>query len=378
MLAFCCCSPVALLAKLHRRLLSPPRRWLVCQAYMLLLSRTTCWPSAPLVRPRIIVGRPVCKALVSNQHHRPTFSRAPASPNVLGGPDLSTAGPSQVPADGPSTSRSQPASSSMEYYKIDKRPYGSLRKNPALKAEADREKQKRYMQRIKDGVLKDKLKPDGSPYAAPSFEEYQARRRARYKQRMSSLTEEARVKMNQEKNERSREAKARRKAQQKAQEEGRTWQGSPVQPLGRPEQNWGQEHVGPGSEEVPQHVLADARMEEATPHRAPPSRPCPARLRSRKEAAAAGSSSLTPFAFFPEAPPQRFAPGTSLSQQDPGLSLSAPSSSSIRQRQTAPAQPAARTRGEDWLRLALAPPGQEDPSDENDRLRLTLAPPRHD
>ena len=286
------------------------------------------------------------------------------SPDVLGGLDLSTAAPSQVAEDGPSAPHTQPASSSIEYYKVDRRPYGSLKNNRALKAKADREKQARQMRRIKGGVLKDKKKPDGSTYAAPTFEEFKAGRRARSKQRRSSLTEEARAKMNQIKNERSRKAKAKRRAQQKAQKEGRTWQGSPVRPLGRPRQNWEEDQVGVGAEEVPQHVPADTRMEEAAPHRAVgvPSasrgRRRSVRSRAKKAAVAVGSSSQPAFAFPPDAPPQTFLPGP-FSSVDTRLSLSAPGSSKSPQRQMTHAPPAA-------------------PTSDNDGLRLTLAPPRHD
>ena len=189
---------------------------------------------------------------------------APLVPHVQEGPALSTTSPSQFPAGSPSAPQNGPGSSSTLHYKVDRRPYGSLSKNPSLKALADREKYNGWMQRVKDGVLVNKIKPDGSKYAITSIDDLRAYSRARYRAKVDSLTGEERETMNRQRKGNSRQIRAKRKAQREAEQEGRTWQGSPVRKVGRPRRSWGKKQELAGPQDAGQHAPADSRMEVAT------------------------------------------------------------------------------------------------------------------
>ena len=297
-----------------------------------------------------------------------TPSGAALAPFATGAPDLSAATSSQVPAEGPSASHTEPASSSKRFFDLNRRPHGSLKKNPEWKAEVNRERQALAIQKIKDGELVDKTKPGGSKYAVSNKDEYRARTRANSSRYWSNLPKERKESITKERSRRSREMT-------RAKRESRSWQGPPLRRPGRPRRDWAQEKAR--AEEVQRHVSADARMEEATQHgedgrHAPPgAHEPPATLWLLSATMAAGSSSL--HASVPGVPRQFFPAGPSSSSLDLYLSLSAPGSSKSGQkhslRQVAP--PAAGAREEEMLRLTLAPP------DEHDRLRLALAPPRH-
>ena len=322
------------------------------------------------------------------QQAPPSQMGALPAPHFQGGdhsrlPALGMVTPSPFPADGPVAPHIEPRSSSKRPHKPDRRPYGSLTNNPALKAQADRKRHALAVQRIKDGEQTSRMKPDGTELPATTLEDYQARTRANSKRWFSSLTKERKAKLNQRRNERRKRATARRRAQR----EGGSWQGPPVRKPGRPRRNWEQEQAR--AEEGRQHAPTDARMERAT-QRAPPGAQGSGTLRRWTTEPSSGSWSVTASPI-PEATHHRFAPGPSSSKLDLRLLLSVPGSSTSEQRhapqQAAPpaaetrveerlrldrAPPVATAREEERLRLTLAPPG------EHDGLRLTLAPPKYD
>ena len=284
-------------------------------------------------------------------HIHPGALPAPVS---LGGgwPGLSTAAPSHGPAEGPSVPHTEPGSSSKQPNKAKRRPYGSLASNPALKKQANRERQASAMQRIKNGERVNKTKPDGTKYKVSTFDEYQFYNRDHSRRFRSNLPEEKRVGLNQQRSERKRRAREAKKAQLEGE---------------RPQQE--QEKAGA-------EALTPSAILGASTQRTPPDVPGPATLPLRTPASSAGSSFRPVFSFPPAVPHHRFAPEPSSPSLKLGLSLSAPGSSSSGQRQTtdAPQQaapPPARTLEEQRLQFTLAPPGQ------HDRLRLTLAQPRH-
>ena len=299
------------------------------------------------------------------------------APQVLGTadhshrPELGSATPSQVPVVGPSSPSTEPGSSSMMNYKLDRRRRGSLKNNPALKAQADREKKNRMMERIKSGVLVNRTKRDGSEYTIKTNEDLRAYSRSYARRSKSKLTAEDKEKISKERREKRIQDKERRKAEL----EGRPWQGPPLRRRGRPRRIWEQEQAG--AQEVSQHTSAGARMEEPTTQRAvddPHAHPFTVQPR-RPESSSSSWPSPSPSTESPHSAHHQFAPGPSSSQLDLNLALSAPSSFISGQRQARPpeeAPPAAGEREEERLRLTLAPPG------EHDRLRLTLASPRHD
>ena len=275
----------------------------------------------------------------------PSHMGAPPAQYVQGGNwrGLSTVTPLQNPAVGPSAPHTEAGSSSKQPNKASKRHWGSLSKHPALQARAKRDIQARMMQRIRDGERINSRKRDGSEYDLKTFEEYQASQKAGWARRWRDLNDEDRAKINQRKNENARRLRAKRKAQREAEREGRIWQGSPIR-RGRPRQYRDEEEE-----------QAQAEADKVHSHES-----------------VNGASH------------QPFAPGTSSSSLDLDLSLSAPGSSTPGQRQTTRAPQraappfAASTRDEKRLRRTLAPPGQHDPPGKNDKLRLTIAPPRHD
>ena len=274
---------------------------------------------------------------------------------------MSTATPSHVPAsgpsiDGPCAPQHEPASSGKVHYKVGRHPKGTLKNNPALKAQVNRLNQVRIRQMIKDGELIDKRRRDGSKYTISSLEEYQARTRSSARRYRRRKTEENRAKVYQQKNESARRVRAKRKAQREAEREGRIWQGSPIR-QGRPRQYWDQ--AQPAAEEGGRQVPADTRMEGGTQHAVDVPHAPPTMLSPRLPES---SSS-----FWPVLDPlhgalhHRFGPGASSLKLDLDLSLSTPGSISGQREAThAPqAAPPAATR-------------------EEDKLRLTLAQPRHD
>ena len=291
-------------------------------------------------------------------NHTPQI--APPAPHIQGGPDGSKSTPSHVPAevpsaDGPSAPPTERGSLNMMYYKVDKRPRGSLKHNPDLKALAAREDYARTMKRIKDGVLINKKKSDGSEYAVTNMEKFLARKRDSTRRSRRNRTEEAKAKVHQQITESARRIRAKRKAQREAEREGRTWQGSPVRKPGRPRKNWDQEREGTeeARQHAPYHLVVEKDTQRAVdvPH-APPTTLSPRPPKS-------SSGSWTVLESLHGASHPRFAPGTSSSSLDLDLSLSAPGSSTPGERQAtrAPqAAPLAATREEERLRLTLTPP----------------------
>ena len=337
----------------------------------------------PLHRPWL-TQRPTAVLQTGPPTHLPLG--APSAPHVFEGPDLSMSTPLHVPPYIPPTKGSsaphlEPGSLSKRPFDINRRPRGSLKNDSVLKARAARESRARTMQKIKDGVLVNRLKPNGSPYTITTKDELQAYHRAHATKSRNKRTEEAKVKMYQRKAEGRRLANAKREAQREAQREGRIWQGSPVRKRGRPRRNWEQEQME--AEEARQHALADARREEAMQRAVDvPSAPSgtqgegTSRLRTPET-----SSSLWPVppSSLPKAAHYQLAAGRTSPSPDLELSLTAPSSTFAQWRPPRQATPPpARTREEEWLRLTLAPPDQHAPPGEDDRLRLALAPPRYD
>ena len=198
---------------------------------------------------------------------------------------LSTMTPSSVPAvapslQGPSAPHHEPGSSSLAHYKVVRRPYRSLKNNPTLKAEAKRDYYARRMQRLKDGVLINKEKPDGSAYAIATIEEHRAYMRTSARRRESTLTEEAKVKRRQMKKESARRVREKRKAQWEAEKEGRSWQGSPVRKPGRPRYKWDQEQVG--AQQARRNAPANARIEKERNIQSTAERPLPVPMGQRR------------------------------------------------------------------------------------------------
>lgn len=310
---------------------------------------------------------------------------APPAPHVLRAdntrwPALSSATPSQISAVGPSAPHTEPESSTKQPDKAFKRhPYGSLRNNPALRAQAKREYRARLIEKIKKGERINRTKPGGGKYTVTTFDDYQASRTAQSKRAWSNLTEEGKAKTYERRNKDGRRVRAKRRAQRKAQLEGRSWEGSPVRKPGRPRRNWEQEQAA-AEEDVHQHEPANARMEEATQRVVDVPNASPTTVWPRPPEPSSGSWPV--LESLPRASHHQFARVSSSPPLDLHLSLSAPGSSTSGQRPTqAPRQsapPPAKTLQEQRLRLTLAPPGEHDPSGEIDRLRLTFAPPRHD
>ena len=337
----------------------------------MLVKRTS---SSSMHRPRFVHPQETGPHPVPHSH---TLPSAPPPPQVeeladhSHQADLSTPTPSYVSAvvpstDGPSAPLNEAGSSSTMHHKVFRRPYGSLKHIPALRAQADRQKHAQRMQSLKDGSLIDKKKPDGSKYAISTIEEFRASKRASARRLKSSRTEEAKAKYHQKKNKSARLLRAKRKAQREAEREGRIWQGSPVRKAGRPRQYPDQGHAAAqeARQLEPTHLAIEEETQPAVdvPH-VPPGTHGPAMLRLSKPASLAGSSSLQAFAFPSVVPHHRLTPGPSSPQLDFRLSLAAPGSSTSGQKQTrAPrpvAPPTARTREEDMLRLTIAPPGHD-------------------
>ena len=302
------------------------------------------------------------------------YPGAPVPPHILGGDHsrwlgLSTATPSQLPEDAPLAPHSEAGSSSMWPNKAKRRPPGTLKSNPALKAQANRDSHTKYTESIRTGERANRTKPDGSKYEISTVEEFLARKRANARRSYHNLKGENRTRYIQKGTERRRRARERQKAQQ----EGRIWQGSPVRKPGRPRRNWEQEQAG--AQEARQHAPAQMAVEEAVQPAVLPGQHGSGTLRLSTPESLAGSSSL--HAFLHGSPRQVFPAGPFSSSPDLRLSLSAPGSSpsELRHATHAPQQGASlppRTREEDRLGLTLAPPG------EHVGLRLTLAQPRYD
>ena len=306
---------------------------------------------------------------------------APFEPHVQGGPDLRTVTPPHVPAndhstDGYNAAHHEPGSSSVVHYKVGRRPRGSLQNDRSLKAKARRENHARTLQRIKDGVLVGRKKPDGSRYAVTNMDEYHARKRESTRRSRSKQTKEAKARIAQQTNENAKRLRAKRKAQREAEQEGRSWQGSPVRKPGRPRKYWDDEQEQAQVEAVRQHEPTHLAVEEAPQRAMDVTHAPPAALSPRPPESS--SVSWPVLESLPRASFQRSAPGSVSSMLHLGLSLSAPGSSTSGQRQMTDALPAARTREEEVLPHTFAPPGQHDSSSEHDRLRLTLAPPKND
>ena len=310
---------------------------------------------------------------VPPSHVPPTV---PPAPIVRGGPpSLNTAPPSSAPAIGPSAPHEESGSSSKRPTKANRRPRGSLTNNRALKALADREKQNRMMDKIKSGELIDKTRSNGKKYARTSIEEHRAYKREHARRSRSKLTPEQRATVNQQQTERRRQ----RKALQKAQLEGLTSQGPPSGSRRNREKEQEQPQVGP--QEGRQHEPFDQRMEEATLREveAPPATTTPMSPRPPESSSGFWAEPTHPHL---EAVHHRFEPGPSSPSLNLDLSLSAPGSSTSGQRQASSSSrqdvpPPARTLEEQRIRLTIAPSGQHNPPDEHDKLRFTLASPRH-
>ena len=299
---------------------------------------------------------------------------APSARHIQGGdhsgwPALSTSTSSHTPAVGPSAPSTEPGSASKQQDKPKRRPHRSLKNNPALRAEAERDRRALAMKRIKSGERINKTKPGGGKYTITTFDDFQASQTARNKRTWSNLTPEAKAKNYERRNKRKREVRAKIKAQQIAQREGRSWEGSPLRKPGRPRRNWDQEQAG--TKQGRPHVPSDTRMEEATQRVVGGPDARPATVWSRPLESSSGSwpvlESLSGASHHP------FARGSSSPTLDFGLSLSAPGASKSWQKRPSPqlAPTAEGPREEKRLRPTLAPPGQ------HDRLRLTLAQPRH-
>ena len=321
--------------------------------------------------------RPSHRLQSTGMHSVPPNNHPPGAapvPHILGGPVLSTATPSPVPAGGPSAP-SEPGS------KGGRRPYKSLKNNPALQAEAQRQYKNRMVEKIISGELIDKKKADGSEYTVKTHKELRAYRRLQNSHFLSKFTPEQKAERSRQSYQRSKQNKAKREAQQKAQEEGRPWQGSPVRKPGRPRKYEDQEPKQAGGQDARQQQPTHLGVEDATQQamkslHAPLGSQGPVRSRLRTSESSSGSWSMSESP--PEASYHQFAPQPSSPQFDLDLSLSAPGSSSTERRQATHAPPAARTREEERLRPNLAPPSQHDQPGEHDRLQLSLAPPKSD
>ena len=280
-------------------------------------------------------------------------------------PALNTAAPSHAPV----APHTEPASSSRQPATAKRRPRGSLKNNPALKAQANRESQALTVQKIKNGERVNQTKPDGSKYAISTGEEYQARTSANSRRYWRDLPREDKDRKNKERSERRRRAREREKAEQG----GRSWQGPPVRKTGRPRRNWEQElaEVQEGRQQAP----TDTRMQEAAEHAVDVPHAPPTRLSPRQPASSSGSRTM-PHGSLRRAPHQRFASGPLSPPVDFRPTLLEPDPSSPGHRPAAHvsqrAAPSAATTEDERLRLTLAPPGK------HDRLQLTLAQPRND
>ena len=319
----------------------------------LLVKRTSSRPPSPLrwsLRRQRTVRQPVPPS--------PIHSAASHAPHILAGadrrllPDMSTATPSQAPAVGHSAPHTEARSSTAVYYKVKRRPHGSLKNNPVLKAQAAREYKERTMQRINDGVLIDKTRPDGSKYFVTMFDNSQAYNREITRRYRSKQTDEQKAKQNQKRRERRR----RVRAEENAQLEGGSKLGYPLQ-----KPSWTEQEVGQaGEEEVRRHVVSPLAMEgRGSTQHASHNVQGPGMLRLRTSESSLGSS---PLYASPASTYHHFLPPSS-SRLDLDLSLSAPGSSNSNsgQRHTAHAPqqaepPAARTSKDEELQLALAPP----------------------
>ena len=308
----------------------------------------------------------------------PVHPAAPLAPDIVGG---STATPPHFPADGPSVPHTEPESSSKQPNKAKRRPPGTLKNNPALKAQANRERHDLNVQRILNGEPGNITKARGGKNAITTREEYRARKRANSKRFWRSHTKEEKVVLNKERTERYRQVRERKKAEQ----EGRIWHGPPARKRGRPRRNWEQEQEQAGPEEARQDAHADTRMEEATQHgedggHAPPGAhgpPAPLRQNTPELSSRFFTVAHVAHEVLPEATHQSFplgpsspSPNLRLSMSTHGWFTSGQGQTTHAQRQAAPQATSARV--DESLALMLAPPAQLD------GLRLTLAPPKHD
>ena len=295
---------------------------------------------------------------------------APPAPQPVVGnradwPPLSRPAPPHIPAGELSAA---PTEVHEPYSMLHRRPYRSLKENPDAKLAANRESQARTMARLKSGYRTIRPKLGASKYAVTTYGEHLARRRENSRRLKSNLTEEEKKKRNEKRNESARLYRAKKKAQREAQLEGGSGQGTSVRKSGEPLQSGEQEQAR--AAQVRSHTSSDTRIEEAMQHSVGAPHAPPTTVWQRPPGSASGFASvLDPLH---GALRQRFGPGTSSSQHDLDLSLSAPGPTTIRQKQTTHARPAARKQEEDRLGLTLAPPG------EHDRLRLTIGPPGHE
>ena len=331
------------------------------------------------------------------QQKRPTriSPGAPPAPHSLAG-DTATWSSLNRPAapEMPSEERSTTHTAlNKPYDRLIRRPYGSIKGDPAAQAKAQRQSYARSMKRLKAGDRIHKPRVGRSRYAVRTVEELRIRSRESSRRSRSKRTEGYTVEYKQDQKERQRRIREKRKAQLEAQQEGRIWQGSPVRKPGRPRKHWDQEPEQAGGQDARQHEHSHLGMEEATQHtgddrHAPPAAHGSNTLNLGTLETSPGSSSM-PESSFPQASHHLFAPGPSSPSFELGLSLTAPGLYTSEHGQTRASRQAlpgpAGTREEerlrptlasldehDRLRLTLAPPG------EHDRLRLTLAPPRHD